>query len=292
MPIKKEDINYMIVYPLFIFFQMPQSEEEWLKVAKDFEEKWNYPCCVGAIDGKHIAVKQPENTGSEFFNYKHYFSVLLLAVCDANYRFIYVDVGASGRAGDAGVFNDSSLNSALVNNSLNLPPPRSLPGITESKIQYHLVGDDAFCQTLTMMKPYPHRNLDAGKRVYNYRLSRARRVVENSFGILANRFRIFLTTINLQPDKVTNLILATCCLHNYMVDKNKHAYTSVQDIEHPESHTVSPGPWRNDVPLLGMGASVHRNPTRNAKMQRELLTKYFSSDFGSVSWQNHMAGLE
>ena len=76
--------------------------------------KWNYPCCLGAIDGKHIAVQQPADTGSEFLNYKHSFSVILFAMVDANYKFIYIDVGAAvgaaGRAGDAGVFADSALN--------------------------------------------------------------------------------------------------------------------------------------------------------------------------------------
>lgn len=67
--------------------------------------------------------------------------------------------------------------------------------------------------TTKMMKPYPHRNLEKEKRIFNYRLSRARRVVENAFGILAHRWRVFLTTIKLSPDKVTDIILAACrCL--------------------------------------------------------------------------------
>ena len=147
-------------------------------------------CCIGAIDGKHISIQQPSSTGSEFFNYKHFFSVILLALVDANYRFIYVDIGAAGRAGDSEVFGESTLKKALSSNNLNLPPPKSIQGISQ-KIDYNIVGDDAFPMATNLMKPYPYRNLEKGKCIFNYRLSRARRVVENAFGILSNRWRVF-----------------------------------------------------------------------------------------------------
>ena len=115
---------------------------------------------------------------------------------DANYKFIYIDVGAAGRAGDAGVFADSALNKALRTNYLDLPDAVALQGIS-AKISYHIVGDDAFPLNTRLMKPYPYRNLEKEKRIFNYTLSRARRVVENAFGILAHRWRVFLTTIKL-----------------------------------------------------------------------------------------------
>ena len=264
----------------------PTCEEEWIAVADQFEKKWNYPCCVGAIDGKHIAIQQPTSSGSEFFNYKHFFSVLLLALVDADYKFLYVNVGAAGRAGDAGVYNESSLQKAVVKNTLNLPLPVQIRGIP-SKINYHIISDDAFALNKTMMKPYPHRNLDKEKRIFNYRLSRARHVVENAFGILASRWRVFLTTIKLCPDKVTYLILAASCLHNYMVEKNKSSYAVVADVEDAD-HVVTPGQWRTDACLTSMNQfSTDRNPSNNAKMQRELLTAYFNSH-GAVPWQDNM----
>ncbi|XP_046864372.1 protein ALP1-like [Xenia sp. Carnegie-2017] len=220
-------------------YATPGKEEDCLKIVGDFESKWNYPCCIGAIDGKHISIQQPTASGSEFFNYKHYFSVILLALVDANYKFIYVDVGAAGRSGDAGVFRDSALKRALSSNILNLPSPQNVQGIA-TKIHCHIVGDDAFPMSTNLMKPYPHRNLEKGKRIFNYRLSRARRVVENAFGIFAHRWRVFLTTIKLTPDKITDIILAACCLHNYMINKNKATYTVAVDQENAD-HTISPG---------------------------------------------------
>eukprot|EP00794_Sanderia_malayensis_P010419 gene10419-11510_t len=101
----------------------------------------------------------------------------------------------------------------------------------DCEVHYHIIGDDAFPLSKNMMKPYPHRNLERLRRIFNYRLSRARRVVENAFGILAHRWRVFLTPMNMCPDKVTDIIFATYCLHNYLVEKNKGSYTSAADME-------------------------------------------------------------
>ena len=112
----------------------------------------------------------------------------------------------------------------------------------------YIVGDDAFPLNTRLMKPYPYRNLEKEKRIFNYRLSRARRVVENAFGILSHRWRVFLTTIKLSPDKVTDIIFAACCLHNLMVEKNKASYTSAADLENTD-HTLVRGTRRNDQVL-------------------------------------------
>ena len=200
---------------------------------------------------------------------------------DANYTFIYVDVGAAGRAGDAGVVANSALQKALTINSLDLPDAVALQGIS-TKISHHVV-DDAFPLNARLMKPYPYRNLEKEKRIFNYRLSQAHRVVENAFGILAHRWRVFLTTIKLSPEKVTDMIFAACCLHNLMVEKNKASYISAADRENAD-HTLVRGTWRNDQVLNSIQPTTLHNAPRDAKSQRELLT----SNHGSVPWQHNM----
>ena len=136
-----------------------------------------------------MAIQQPNSSGSEYFNYKHLFSILLLALVDANYKFIYVNVGASGCAGDAGVYNESTLKKAVSNNMINLPPPATIEGIS-SKVHFHIVGDDAFAMSKNLMKPYPHKNLDKEKRIFNYRLSRVSRVSKSQKSPISLVFQI------------------------------------------------------------------------------------------------------
>lgn len=76
-----------------IYLQCPQEEKEWIRIAKEFNNIWNFPNCIGAIDGKHCRIQAPPNSGSAFYNYKSYFSLILMAIADARYRFIWVDIG-------------------------------------------------------------------------------------------------------------------------------------------------------------------------------------------------------
>jgi hypothetical protein len=68
------------------YFHCPQEKNEWLAVAAEFWEKWQFPNCLGAIDGKHVLLKKPSLSGSKFYNYKHTFSIVLMGLVDANYR--------------------------------------------------------------------------------------------------------------------------------------------------------------------------------------------------------------
>ena len=162
---------------------------------------------LGAIDGKHVTIRKPSNAGSYYYNYKHTHSIILLAIAGPEYECLYADVGSNGRVNDSGVWNKSSLLQAIQNGSVKLPKDDALP-VNGVIVPYVFVGDDAFALKKFMMKPYPQQNLTADKRVYNYRHSRARRISENLFGILANRWRIFFTTINLEPKHVENTVFS------------------------------------------------------------------------------------
>ena len=90
-----------------IYMPMP-SEEKWKSIADEFYERWNFPNCIGAIDGKQVMIQCPFNSGSLFYNYKLYFSVVLLGVALADYRFVMVDVGAYGNSSDSDVLNHTT----------------------------------------------------------------------------------------------------------------------------------------------------------------------------------------
>jgi len=185
-------------------------------VAAEFEKKWNFFHCLGAIDGKHVTIIPPPQSGSLYYNYKQFNSIVLLAVVDAAYRFLYIDVGSYGRISDGGVFNNSSLAAAICNGGMHFPPAEPVQG-SNTILPFCFVADDAFALKLCMLKPYSKRLLGNEECIYNYRLSRARRLVENTIGHLSQRFRILGKPIALEPTKVQKLVMACCCIHNYLI---------------------------------------------------------------------------
>ncbi|XP_040203443.1 protein ANTAGONIST OF LIKE HETEROCHROMATIN PROTEIN 1-like [Rana temporaria] len=125
------------------FMPIP-SKEKWEDIAQRFWMKTNFPNCLGAIDGKHIRLIKPCHSGSQFFNYKKFFSIVLLAVVDADYKFIYVDIGAFGSSADSGVFKHSKFGKKLASNELDLPDNQPLPGTEGPDMPFVFVADDAF----------------------------------------------------------------------------------------------------------------------------------------------------
>ena len=271
---------------LLLAFQVPETEEEWKTIELQFRNKWDFHHCCGAIDGKHINLKPPPHSGSYFYNYKGNFSIVLLAVVDANYKFIMVDVGCNGRISDGGVLKNSNFGRALENKTIPLPMPEPLPGLTMS-MPYVFVGDDAFPLAENMMKPYALRNLDVPSRVYNYRLSRARRVSENAFGILTNRFRVLLSRILVAPEKAQTIVLAACTLHNFLRTRISNLYTASGslDTENLQTHVLERGEWRHhDLQLQNINPQGTRNATQRAKNIRDQFRFFFNST-GQVPWQ-------
>jgi len=114
------------------------TTEQWLKISSEFLERSNFPNLIGAVDGKQVEIINPE--GSLFFGYKGYSCIQLMAVVDADYRFIYVSIGAYGKDCDSKVFSNCSFWKNLISNKLQLPEPRPLPGTT-TPLPFFLVGD-------------------------------------------------------------------------------------------------------------------------------------------------------
>ena len=183
------------------------------KLKKDLET--DVPHAVGTLDGKHIAIKKQKKSDSEYFNYKGYFSLVLSALVDADYKFLWVNTGASGSSSDAQIFNHSKLKRRIENGTLG-PPPNEPLGPGGPDLHYFLLGDDAFALMPWLVKPYSRRQLTKEKRRANYRISRGRRVVENSFGILVKRFRVLSTTLEQRPKVVRDIVLTCVVLHNML----------------------------------------------------------------------------
>ncbi|XP_029164249.1 protein ALP1-like [Nylanderia fulva] len=182
----KETCETIWIYLNSLVLSPRLKKEEWLSIANNFEELWNFNHCIRAIDGKHVVIQCPGNSGSSYYNYKGTHSIVLLAICDANYVFRYVDIGAFGRGSDSAIFKNSTVGRKFNSKQMNLPGPSPLSA-EGPDMPYYLVGDEAFPLTDYLLRPYPGKGLTKEREIYNYRLSRARRIIENTFGILASQ---------------------------------------------------------------------------------------------------------
>lgn len=172
------------------------------------------------MDGKHVRIIRPEHSGSMYFSCKTYFSIVLLAVADADYCFGYVDIGSYGKHADSTIFQKSNLFKLIQQNVLKLPQPQLLSGWNEV-MPYAFVGDEAFGLSVNLPRSYSGNSLTNDKKLFNYRLPRARRYVECAFGILSNKWRIFHRPMNVIVDFVSDIVKACCVLHNFVRQREK-----------------------------------------------------------------------
>ena len=177
----------------------------------------------------------------------------------------------------------------IQDETIKLPPPEPLPNDTDDT-PFFFIGDDVFPLRQHMLKPFSARYLET-ELVFNYRLSRARRVVENLFGILASRFRCLLHTIEVAPEKVISITKACLTLHNLFRDR--YGVNNVSVDEEDDNKEMIPGQWRTDAVMHEVNAQL-RAPRANAAGQalQTTLQHYFNSDAGSVPWQLCILGLE
>lgn len=188
------------------------------------------------------------HTGSDFFNYKGYFSIVLFGVMDANYRFLYFHVGSQGRISDGGVFETTSFKKLLTDCKLNLPECGTLPG-RNKLVPYVFLADDALPLSINLLKPYPGaQEKGSSKRIFNYRLSRARRISENVFGMLSSVFRLFRKPLLLEPETAECVVMACIYLHNFLrtSTRSKNSYTppGTFDSEDKDTGEILDGSWR------------------------------------------------
>lgn len=258
--------------PLYL---APPTEEHWKSIVDGYWNTWQMPNCFGAIDGKHIKLKCPPNSGSCYYNYKKFFSIVLMVVCDHLYRFTLVDIGAYGGNSDGGIFDASLIGAGLKNGLLSLPKENAqLPG-SDINISGFFIGDAAFPLTTQLMKPYPGSHLTMAQTIFNYRLSRVRRTIESAFGILANRWQIFHKAICMLPETADKITLASICLHNCLM------YEEQRDgiKEYSQEIDVANMHW---LPVMTERAEAN---TRMALSQRDILCEYFVSPLGEVNFQ-------
>lgn len=198
---------------------------------------------------------------------------MLLAVCDANYTFTLVDIGAYGSQSDGGILQASTFGKRLVDGTLDLPNPRPLEENMDL-FPYYMVGDAAFPLKRNIMRPYPGLILDDLKQNFNKRLSRARRTIENTFGILTARWRILRQTLELNDRSAETIVQATVVLHNFL-KMNDGSYCPPNYVDSIVNDTIVEGLWRQEVrPLPSCRHVSSNNAARTAFQLRDKLKEF------------------
>lgn len=213
-----------------------------------------------------------------------------MALVDADYNFMFVDVGCQGRLSDGAVFKNTELFTRIHNDQLNCPPDEPLPE-RKKPVPFVFVGDDAFGLTKRIMKPFPGQHDKGSKlRIFNYRLSRARHVVENTFGILASVFRVLRRPMLLEPDKAALVVMTCVILHNFLrrSKSSRSLYTPRGSFDSEENGIVIQGSWREGNNDMSSLLPLHRIPRESgaeALEIREEFATYFVTN-GRVDWQD------
>ena len=191
-----------------------------VQVMAGFRDMAGFPGVVGCVDGIHIPILMPSDRGYQYINRKGFPSINMLAVCDNNMRFTWVNVGWPGSVHDARIYRNE-LEPLLMGAGRN-----ELLGVDG-----HLLGDAAFPLSSHMLVPFrDNGHLGERKVYYNSKLSSTRMTIERTFGRFKGKFRRMKNLDMLRVDLIPNVILAACVLHNVSMEEEQEE----NPAEHPE----------------------------------------------------------
>lgn len=200
-----------------------------------------------------------------------------MCVADARRKIILADIGSMGRFSDGRIFAESEFGRRLQSSALNLPQPKPLTQGGEP-VPFVFIGDEAFPLSYNLLRPYPRDQLDPSRRIFNYRLSRARRIIEATFGVLKRKWYVYHKDFECQVATVDKVVKATCVLHNYLIENNPD-YLDQNNSDPPT----------NDSLVLSMNSTDSLILTNNASSDciyriRDMFRSYFINE-GKVPWQ-------
>ena len=268
-----QEVCQAIIYALLEeFIVTPSTEAQWHAIANAFCQRWKFHHVLGAIDGKHVGIQKPPHVSSGFYENKFH-SIIIVAVIDADYKFIWLNIGTYGAAGDAHICNNSQLKLGMSTDRLHLPQPEPFPGDT-ADIPFFFIGDDAFALEEFLMKPYDHQNLKHEKRIFNCTLVQAGSIVKDTFGNMHMYLRVLTTTVR-HRQRIASVITSTCCvLHNIIRDCYPVIQHSMLEDQH---YNLIPGAWWKRYDMHDINKNIGGNTSKKrAKAPNDLIKLYYN----------------
>ena len=256
-----EAMKYLITTKKHMLNRL-QERRNLKEIIDGFSNKWNFPQCLGAVDGTHIPIKASLIHHTDYFNRKLYHSIILQAICDSECRITDVFAGWPGRAHDSRVFGRSKIGQRVTNGTLVVGDTLNTEG---QIIQPFLIGDSAYPLCKHLMKDYAGCKLPPEKEYFNYRLNRARIQIERTVGYLKGRWRCLLHPLKCDINNVVLHVTASCILHNICQEGNAEY---LQEWDNRDSEDV-------DYPsACDPAGKSHGEPVETAKQIRQILTEH------------------
>ena len=248
------------------------SEDEIRHVMGKFGEEWQFPYAFAAVDGSHLPIKCP-NGGAQvmkqYFNFKGFYSIVLTALFDAEYRFIWASVGAPGNTHDSTSLQSTNLSRKIVEGDFI---PNVAQKIEDVEIPPFILGDGAF----PLMKPHGDAVLPDNKCYFNFRHSRARLVTEGAFGRLKSRFRVLYRKCECNKETVKLYGLGCVVLHNICIERGD-LVPRIFDLtlDHASNKRLSSEEVRN---VLVLRNTNQKNFEVNKKSKAEKVRKVLTTE--------------
>ena len=230
------DVCQAIVKVLLSKYVKFPSGEEIAEVVSGFVSRYGFPQYIGAVDGTHIPILAPEECANAYYNRKGYHSIIIQAVADHYYCFTDIYIGWPGSVHDAQVFKNSELYMKGQNGTRLPNTHRTIYGI---EVPIVILGDPAYPLLPCLMKPFADNGgLTPDARTFNYRLSRARIVIDYALGRLKGRWCCLLKRTDIDLKNVPNVI-ATCVILHNICEMHKEQFTDKWLDTHDDNLTTT-----------------------------------------------------
>ena len=254
----------------------PKTEKDFNDSLNHMECEWQFKYAFCAIDGSHLPIKCPPGGAEamkQYHNFKNFYSVILLALVDSQYRFIWASIGAPGNTHDSTLFQSTNLWQRITDGEVLSDYSFQRDNITIPPI---ILGDGAFPMRTWLLKPHGDAILPEKKRYFNYRLSRARMISEGAFGKLKGRWRVLFKKCESQKDSVKLIGLACVVLHNICIEKKDLITRNIDlSVDSAANKRRPSDEIRNILQMTNVNTRYFGENSTQARKVRDYITNEF-----------------